>query len=102
VDPDPVGSETFRKIRIRIQIREKDHYGSGQLRIRNEFEIKLLLKTDKIRQFLNKNAQFKDINSFLSTKISLETLQPNTLTRRENNGKIYVNLIKDHVGFETN
>ncbi len=39
VDPDPVRSETFGIIRIRI-----NHAGSGseQLRIRDEFEIKLL------------------------------------------------------------
>ncbi len=47
--------------------------GSGQLRIRNEFEVKLLWKTDKICQFLKKNAQFKK-NSFFSWKISLKSL----------------------------
>jgi hypothetical protein len=36
VDPDPVGPGTF----IRIQIRKKNHSGSEQLRIRNEFEEK--------------------------------------------------------------
>jgi hypothetical protein len=34
VNPDPVGSETFNRIRIR-----KNHSGSEQLRIRNEFEV---------------------------------------------------------------
>jgi hypothetical protein len=40
-DPDPFGSETFG--RIRIQICKNAHFGSGsgQLRIRNEFETKL-------------------------------------------------------------
>jgi hypothetical protein len=40
-DPDPIGSETFG--RIRIQICKNAHFGSGsgQLRIRNEFETKL-------------------------------------------------------------
>jgi hypothetical protein len=37
---DPVGSETYRRIQILIWIR-KNHSGSGQLRIRNEFEEKL-------------------------------------------------------------
>ncbi len=37
VDPDPVGSETFGRIRI-----GNNHFGSGQLRIRNEFDVKLL------------------------------------------------------------
>ncbi len=67
VDPDMdlVGSETFSRIRIR----EKS------FRIRNEFEVKLLWKTDKFDCFLN--------------------MQPNTLTRREYKGKIYVkNIIK--------
>jgi hypothetical protein len=36
VDPDPVGSETFSRIRIR---KDLEH-----LRIRNEFEVKLLRK----------------------------------------------------------
>jgi hypothetical protein len=45
VDTDPVRSETFSRIRIEIQIREKTHSGSGQLGIRNEFEIKLTLKS---------------------------------------------------------
>ena len=44
VDPD--GYENFSRIRIR----EK----SFQIRIRHEFEVKLLWKTDKIWQFLNK------------------------------------------------
>ncbi len=56
VDPDPIGSDTFCRIKIQIWIR-KNHSGSGWLRIRNEFEVKLL--TDNIWQFLNKNAQLK-------------------------------------------
>jgi hypothetical protein len=46
----------------------KNHSGSEseELRILNEFEVKLLWKTGKILQFLHKNAQFKHINSFLS------------------------------------
>ncbi len=58
VDPDlvPVGSETFSRIRIRKKL----------FRIRNEFWVRLLWKTDKIWQFLNKNTQFK--NLILSVK----------------------------------
>ncbi len=54
-------SETFSRIRIRIRIR-KNHSGfrSRQPRIRNEFKVKLLWKTDKIWQFFNKNAPFKN------------------------------------------
>ncbi len=44
-----------RKNRLHIQIR-KNHSGSRQLWIRNDFEIKLLWKTDQIWQFLNKKA----------------------------------------------
>ncbi len=59
--------------------------GSGQLRIWNEFEIKVLWKADKSWQFLNKNAQIKNINSFFLIPftvqiISPHKLQPNTLT----------------------
>jgi hypothetical protein len=41
VAPDPVGAETFGRIRFWIQ---KNHFrsGHGQLRIRNEFEIRIL------------------------------------------------------------
>jgi hypothetical protein len=48
VDPhtDPVGSETFGRIRMRIR---GNHSESGQLRIQNEFEVnyseKLILLT---------------------------------------------------------
>jgi hypothetical protein len=35
---DPAGFETFSRIRIRTR---KNHSGSGQLRIQNEFEVKL-------------------------------------------------------------
>jgi hypothetical protein len=41
VDPDLVESETFSMI-------PKNHSGSKQLRIRNEFEVKLFWKSDKI------------------------------------------------------
>ncbi len=37
-----------------------------EIRIRNESEVKIFWKTDKIWQFLNENAQFKNIKSFLS------------------------------------
>ncbi len=57
----------------------KNHSGSEQLRIRNEFEVKLLWETGKIWTFLNKNAKFKS-NYFFA--------QPNTLTRQEYKGKI--------------
>jgi hypothetical protein len=41
-----------------------------------EVELKLLGKTNTILQSLNKNAQFRNINFFLSgTKISLEILR---------------------------
>ncbi len=39
VDPDPVGSETFSRIWIRIR---ENPSGPGQFRIQNEFEVKLL------------------------------------------------------------
>ncbi len=52
VDPDP----------------EKNHSGSEQLRIWNEFEVKLLWKSGKIWLFLNKNAKLKNTNSLLSKK----------------------------------
>jgi hypothetical protein len=63
LDPEsvPVGSGTVSSILIR-----KKHSGSEQLWIRNEFVVKLLWKTDKIRQVLKKNAQLKKIYSFLS------------------------------------
>jgi len=56
--PDPVGSETYRNIRIR-----KNNFGSRQLRIRMN-----------LRQFFNKNAQFKTKIPFLSQKMSLRSL----------------------------
>ncbi len=54
----------------------KNHSGfeSEQLRILNEFEVKLLWKTGKIWQFFHNNAQFKNINSFLSENIPLISL----------------------------
>ncbi len=47
VDPDPegTGSETFWQDPDTDP--EKSHSGAGQLRIRNEFEVKLLRKTEK-------------------------------------------------------
>ncbi len=48
VDPDPVRSETFIRIRIR-----KNHFRCGHLRIRNEFEA-------------TKKYQLKNINYILS------------------------------------
>jgi hypothetical protein len=58
VDPGRVGSETFSKIRIRIQIREKS-YRIRELRIRNEFEEKLLKKVIKVDNFLTKMVNLK-------------------------------------------
>ncbi len=52
----------------------KYHSGSRQLRIRNEFELKLLWKTDKIWQYFNKNAQFENVNSFLSKQNYLKSI----------------------------
>ncbi len=83
VDPDPVGYETFCRIRNLKRIREK----SFRIRIRAAQDLswiwsKTTLKSEK--QFLNKNAQLK-----------------NTLARQEYNGKIYVkNIKKIHVGSE--
>ncbi len=42
----------------------KNHSGSGQLQIQNEFEEKLLWKTDKNLTIYNRNAQFEMINFF--------------------------------------
>jgi hypothetical protein len=53
VDPDLVGSESFSRIRIRIWIRKKSFW-IGQLRIRNEFEVKLLSKNYKFNNFSTK------------------------------------------------
>jgi hypothetical protein len=57
VDPDPNGSETYRRIWIRFC---------------NEFEVKLLRKTGKRGQFLIKKTQFKSINTFLSKNIPIK------------------------------
>ncbi len=63
--------------------------GSGSGRIRNEFKVKLPWKTGKIWQVLNKNTQFKNINSHMSKNISLRRFiscpneQPIKLTRQE-------------------
>jgi hypothetical protein len=51
VEPDPDGSENFSRIRTAPDpekfISEPGSSGSGQLRIRNESEVKLLRKIDK-------------------------------------------------------
>ncbi len=70
----------------------KNQSGSEQLQIRKEFEVKLLWKTGKIGQYLNKNAQFKSIDSFLSKNSPLKSL--NTLSMQEYKGKIYVKNIR--------
>ncbi len=84
-DPDP--EKSFRN-----QIRAE---------IRIYYEVKLFWKTFKIWQFLNKNAQLKNINAFvvknMSKKImpvSRHNMQPNTLTRKEYKGKLYVKNIR--------
>jgi hypothetical protein len=59
VEPDPNGSETYRRIWIRFC---------------NEFEVKLLRKTGKMGQFLIKKTQFKNINTFLSKNIPMKRL----------------------------
>jgi hypothetical protein len=58
-DRDPVGSETFSRIRIWIRIQKKiiPDPGSSGSEIKCE---KLLWKTDKIWQVLNKNTKFKN------------------------------------------
>jgi hypothetical protein len=73
----------------------KNHSGSGQLRIQNEFEVNY---SEKLIKFLNKNAQLKTINSFLSKKIptkliSNHNMQSNTLKRRKYKSKIYMRII---------
>ncbi len=88
----------------------KDHSGpgSGQLQIRNEFEVKIIWKTDKIWPFPNKNVQFKNTNfpfykKFPKKLIFCHNMQPDTLSSREYTGKIYVkNIRKIHVGSEAN
>ncbi len=65
LDPDP---ETFSRIRIR-----KNHSGSKQLRIRNEFEIKLLWETDKNWIIFQKMLYFKNMNSIFQ-KIPLKSI----------------------------
>jgi hypothetical protein len=61
-DPDPVGSETFSSIRIRVRIlKNLTGSRSGELRIRNKFEVKLLLEKFTI---FTQNAHFKNINFF--------------------------------------
>ncbi len=81
VDPDPVGSETFSRIR-------KNHSGSEQLQLWNDFEVKLLGKTGKIWQFLNRDAQLKNI--FLFVKKIFPLKASSTFTRQEYKGKIFV------------
>ncbi len=77
----------FPVLWIRIQIFKNIHSrpGSGQLRIWNELEVKLLRKTDKIWQFLNKVIQLKMWIPFCQKNvpkkiISRHNMQPNTLT----------------------
>ncbi len=83
----------------------KNYSGSEQLRIRNEFERIFIWKTGKMWQFLNKNAQLKK-KQFLFVKeiryspkklISRHNEQPNTLTRQEYKGKIYVKKIRTNL-----
>ncbi len=72
-DPDPVGSKTFSRIRIRLRI-QKNNSGSSQLRIRNEFSVKKLIwKTDKIWQFSTKMLNLKYKFLFIK-KNSLKSL----------------------------
>ncbi len=83
-DPNPVGSKPSSRVRIRIRIRKKLY----RIRIRAApdqkwIEVKLLWKTDKIWQFLNKNAQLKNFsvkkispkNLYLVTMSNLAHLQ---------------------------
>ncbi len=59
-DPNPVGSEIFAgSPDPENVIPDPSSSVSEQLRIRNEFEVKLLWTTGKIWQFLGKNAQLK-------------------------------------------
>jgi hypothetical protein len=71
----------------------------------NEFDTKLLCK---IWQFLNKNAQYKNVNNFLSTKNSLKayTFMFNLTNLHDENGNTNVKFMsrileKIHVGSET-
>ncbi len=57
---------------IEISGSGKNNFGSKQLRIRMN-----------LRQFFNKNAQFKNKNSFLSPKNVPTKLIPNTHTKKE-------------------
>ncbi len=66
---------------------------------------KLRQKTDEIEQFRTKNTQFKKSkflfikNNITKKLISRHNMAPNTLTRREYQGKIYVeNIRKFHEG----
>ncbi len=64
-DPDLLAGSRFGK----------KHSGAEQLQIRNEFEIKLLWKTDQIWQFSLQNYSFKkNINSFFAKKYYLKSL----------------------------
>ncbi len=95
VDPDPVGSETFSRIRIQIGIRKNlSRFGTWQLRIWNEFSVKLLWKTDKICQFFSTkifNLNIPFYNKKVPKKLlSCHSVQPYTLTRWEYKGKTYV------------
>ncbi len=56
VDPDPAKSEHFSRIRIQMR---KNHSGSGQLRIRYEFEVNFSEKLIKFDTFLKKMLNLK-------------------------------------------
>ncbi len=83
VDPDPVGSESFSRIRIR-----KNHSGS-EMNFKENYTEKLV----KLDNFSTKMFNFKNINSFLSQKhfpqkhISRHNEQPTT--GQEYKGKIH-------------
>jgi hypothetical protein len=101
VDRDPVGSETVSKILIR-----KNHFRSGQLRIRNVFEVKLLRTNFKLDYLLTKKCHKKYKYFFDTRKIfakkftSRPNPQPNTLTDRKIKVKFMVILEHIHVGSE--
>ncbi len=85
------GSKTFKQ-----DLDKENHSGSRQLRIRNEFEVKLLWKTDKIWQFIKKYSILKCKFIFnLKTSPKKVACRHNTLTRREVDGKIYVKNIRE-------
>jgi hypothetical protein len=82
----------------------KNHCGSGHLRIRKKFEVKLLLKTDKILEFFNKNAQYKNFNFFSSKKVYILSFSTWDTHKTAGNTKVKSMLRileKIHVGSET-